>query len=130
MFPVAGGKLALIRNHELTAHNPQSGPFGRDNALLGRIAGDRIYDFGKGMPCLGGTSTIIIDAATARRSRAHHDTNVLTLGARITGAEAAVDIVQAWLEAEFEGGRHARRVAKHAELEDTRRTEAEHAAAR
>jgi ribose 5-phosphate isomerase B len=75
-------------------------------------------------------AAVAVDVETARLCRAHNDTNVLTLGARITGAEAAVDIVQAWLEAEFEGGRHARRVAKLAELEDTRRTEAEHAAAR
>jgi ribose 5-phosphate isomerase B len=75
-------------------------------------------------------AAVAVDVETARLCRAHNDTNVLTLGARITSPEAAVDIVQAWLEAEFEGGRHARRVAKLAQLEDTRRTEAEHAAAR
>ncbi|MBA3685054.1 MAG: DUF839 domain-containing protein [Planctomycetes bacterium] len=69
VFALAGGKLALIRNHELTAHNPQSGPFGADNALLPKLARERIYDFGKGAPSLGGTTTIIIDAATAKREK-------------------------------------------------------------
>jgi ribose 5-phosphate isomerase B len=74
-------------------------------------------------------AAVAVDVETARLCRAHNDTNVLALGARITGSEAAADIVQAWLEAEFEGGRHARRVAKLAELED-RRVDAEHASAR
>ncbi len=52
------------------------------------------------------------DVTTARLSRQHNDANVLSLGARITGTEVAADIVRAWLEASFEGGRHARRVEK------------------
>jgi ribose 5-phosphate isomerase B len=52
------------------------------------------------------------DPTTARLSRAHNDANVLALGARITGEAVALDIVDAWLRTEFEGGRHAGRVAK------------------
>ena len=52
------------------------------------------------------------DVTTARLSRQHNDANVLSLGARITGTEVAADIVRAWLETAFEGGRHARRVEK------------------
>lgn len=48
----------------------------------------------------------------ARLTRAHNDANVLALGARITGLEAAFDIVDVFLNTEFEGGRHARRVEK------------------
>lgn len=52
------------------------------------------------------------DVTTARLSRQHNDANVLSLGARITRTEVVADIVQVWLDASFEGGRHARRVEK------------------
>jgi ribose 5-phosphate isomerase B len=60
------------------------------------------------------------DAYTARLSREHNDANVLALGARITARDAAIEILQAWLGADFAGGRHARRVAKLAELDRER----------
>ena len=47
---------------------------------------------------------------SARMSRAHNDSNVLTLGARLIGVLMAKEIVEAWLNTEFEGGRHQRRV--------------------
>ena len=47
---------------------------------------------------------------SAKLSRQHNDTNVLCFGARVIGAELAKMIVDAWLEAEFQGGRHQRRV--------------------
>ena len=40
----------------------------------------------------------------------HNNTNILAFGARVVGAELAKMIVDAWIEAEFEGGRHQRRV--------------------
>jgi ribose 5-phosphate isomerase B len=45
-------------------------------------------------------------------SRQHNDANVLCLGSRIVGAGLAEEILQAFLAAEFEGGRHSGRVAK------------------
>lgn len=47
---------------------------------------------------------------SAMLSRRHNDTNMLAFGARVVGAELAKMIVDAWLEASFEGGRHQRRV--------------------
>jgi len=47
---------------------------------------------------------------TAMLSRQHNNSNALALGARVVGAELAKMIVQAWLDAEFEGGRHAERI--------------------
>ncbi len=47
---------------------------------------------------------------TAKLSRMHNDSNVLSFGARVIGIELAKMITDAWLEAEFEGGRHQRRV--------------------
>ena len=52
------------------------------------------------------------DTTMARLTRQHNDANVLALGARIVGVEAAMDIVDVFLKTEFEGGRHARRVEK------------------
>lgn len=52
------------------------------------------------------------DVTTARLARRHNDANVLALGERIVGAAVASDCVRAFLETEFEGGRHAHRVAK------------------
>ena len=57
------------------------------------------------------------DAASAQISRQHNDTNVVTLGARTTSPETAVEIVKLWLETGFEGGRHTRRIEKVAGLE-------------
>jgi ribose 5-phosphate isomerase B len=52
------------------------------------------------------------DHATAVNSREHNDANVLSLGGMLLGQSLARQIVKAWLETEFGGGRHARRVDK------------------
>ncbi len=52
------------------------------------------------------------DISSASNSREHNDTNVLTLGAGLIGANLAKQIVQTWLKTEFGGGRHAPRVDK------------------
>lgn len=50
------------------------------------------------------------DTFSARLTRQHNDSNILCLGERITGSGLALDIVDEWLNASFEGGRHQRRV--------------------
>ena len=50
------------------------------------------------------------DTYSARVSRAHNNANVLCLGQRVIGEYLALDIVDVWLKAGFEGGRHKRRV--------------------
>jgi ribose 5-phosphate isomerase B len=52
-----------------------------------------------------------------RLTRAHNDANVLALGSKYVNAEDAAGLVRLFLETEFEGGRHARRVAKIAAIE-------------
>ena len=52
------------------------------------------------------------DAVTAGLCREHNDANALAMGARIIGIETAKAIVLAFLEAEYQGGRHARRLDK------------------
>ncbi|WP_158967835.1 ribose 5-phosphate isomerase B [Chachezhania sediminis] len=50
------------------------------------------------------------EAFSARMIRQHNDANMLSIGARVVGEGLALDIVDAFLDAEFEGGRHATRV--------------------
>lgn len=57
------------------------------------------------------------DLYTARFGRLHNDANVLSMGARVVGIGLAEEIVQTFLTTEFEGGRHARRVAQLGEIE-------------
>lgn len=54
---------------------------------------------------------------TARLARQHNDANVLSIGARVIPAEEIPKIVNAWLDARFEGGRHQQRIDKISELE-------------
>lgn len=61
------------------------------------------------------------DERAARMSRLHNDANVLALGGRVVTFEEARRIVAVWLETEFEGGRHARRLGKIADIEDAPR---------
>ena len=55
-------------------------------------------------------AAVCSESVTARFSRLHNDANVLAFGARIVGVETAKDMVNVWLNTEFEGGRHQRRV--------------------
>ncbi len=52
------------------------------------------------------------EAYTARMSREHNNANVLCLGGRVLGPEIALDVVGTWVETEFAGGRHQRRLDK------------------
>lgn len=60
-----------------------------------------------------GVRAAVCESVTAARlARQHNNANVLTIGERITGWEAAADIIRTFLSTPFEGGRHARRVEK------------------
>ncbi len=50
------------------------------------------------------------DTFSAKASRAHNNANILCLGERITGKSIALEIVEVWLNSEFEKGRHEKRV--------------------
>lgn len=52
------------------------------------------------------------DVTSARLTKQHNNANVICIGERLTGPEVARDAVDAWLAAEFEGGRHTGRVDK------------------
>jgi len=60
----------------------------------------------------GARAALCYDRATARNSREHNDANILSLGARLIPAEVAREILAAWLETPFAGGRHQKRIDK------------------
>lgn len=57
------------------------------------------------------------DYFSAKYTRAHNDANVLCIGARVVGAGLAIELVDVFLETQFEGGRHQRRIDKIAAIE-------------
>ena len=57
------------------------------------------------------------DVFSAKMAKEHNNANIICLGGRVTGRELANMIVDTFLEAEFQGGRHADRIAKIHEIE-------------
>lgn len=65
----------------------------------------------------GVRAALCYDPFTAKVSRLHNDANVLVLGQRVLEEKTALEIVRSWLATGFDGGRHARRLAKIEEIE-------------
>ena len=61
----------------------------------------------KGIRC-----ALLSDIMSAQLTRLHNDTNMMALGAGVVGEKLALEIIDTWLDTEFEGGRHQRRVEK------------------
>jgi len=57
-------------------------------------------------------AAVVSDTFSARMARMHNNANVLAFGSRVVGKGLAIDLVKAWLDNSFEGGRHERRVNK------------------
>ncbi|MBT6372851.1 MAG: ribose 5-phosphate isomerase B [Acidimicrobiaceae bacterium] len=60
----------------------------------------------------GVRAATVHDVTSARLTRQHNDANVICLGERLIGPEVASEALRAWLDAEFEGGRHTGRIDK------------------
>jgi ribose 5-phosphate isomerase B len=65
----------------------------------------------------GVRAALCYDKASARNSREHNDSNILTLGGRLLTSTQAEDVLRVWLSTPFGGGRHAARLQKIAEIE-------------
>ena len=65
----------------------------------------------------GVRAAVCSDVTTARLVKEHNNANIIAFGARIVGTELAKDIVKAYLEAEFLGGKHERRINMISEIE-------------
>lgn len=95
--------------------------YGRKVALMvSRGEADRgvlVCGTGQGMAMTankvpGVRAAVVSDTFSARMAAAHNDARVLCVGERVVGPGLAVACVDAWLDTDFEGGRHLRRVAK------------------
>lgn len=60
---------------------------------------------------------LLSDTVSAHMTRQHNDTNMMALGQGIVGEKLALEIVDIWLDTEFEGGRHQKRIDKLMALE-------------
>ena len=62
--------------------------------------------------CFGIRAAVVSDTFSARATRQHNNSNVLCLGSRVVGIGLAQEILDAWCDASFEGGRHQERIEK------------------
>lgn len=67
----------------------------------------------------GVRAVVCSEPYSAKLSREHNNTNIVAFGARVVGSELAKMIVDEWLDAEFEGGRHQRRIDMIAKIGET-----------
>ena len=65
----------------------------------------------------GVRAAVCSDTTTAHLVKEHNNANIIAFGARIVGIEKAKDIVKAYLDAEFQGGRHATRIEMFSDIE-------------
>ena len=87
------------------------------HAVVDGAADRGILICGTGIGIAGVRAALCHDTFSAHASREHNNANILTMGERVIGPGLAKDIVTIWLNTEFEGGRHARRVEKISALE-------------
>jgi ribose 5-phosphate isomerase B len=109
---------------DLGAHSPERVDYPDFGAAVGRavVGGDAelglcVCGSGVGIAMAankvpGVRAATVHDVTSARLTRQHNDANVICLGERLIGPEVASEALRAWLDAEFEGGRHAGRVDK------------------
>ena len=95
------------------------------NEIVGKNADKGILICGTGIgisiaanKIKGIRAAVCTDAYTAKYTRLHNDSNVLCMGGRVIGGGVAVQITEAFLTTEFEGGRHQRRIDKISALEE------------
>lgn len=96
------------------AEKVASGEFDRGILICGTgigmsIAANKV----RGIRC-----ALVHDTFSAKAARAHNNSNILAMGERVIGPGLAREIAQTWLTGEFEGGRHAKRVAKITDIEN------------
>ena len=63
-------------------------------------------------------AAVCSEPTSARLTKQHNNANIIAFGARIVGGEVAKEIVDAWLNTEFEGGRHQKRIDMIAQIEE------------
>lgn len=104
-YPVYGEKVArAVANHEV------------DLGIL--ICGTGVGISLAANKVRGIRAVVCSEPYSARLSRQHNNTNILAFGARVIGIELAKMIIEEWLNAEFQGGRHQERVNMIMDIEE------------
>jgi ribose 5-phosphate isomerase B len=114
---------------DLGTHSPDPVDYPLYGALVGRSVASGSTDLGL---CVCGTgigisiaankirgvrAAVVHDVSSARLAREHNGANVICFGARLVGPGVAADSLRAFLQGEFQGGRHLRRIEEIAALE-------------
>jgi ribose 5-phosphate isomerase B len=125
-------KALQSRGHEVVdfgANSPESTDYPDYAASVGHAVsagsaqrGILVCSTGVGMAIAanklaGIRAALAVNEDEVRLTRAHNDANVLTIGAKYTNVQRACALIDTFLSTAFEGGRHARRIAKIASLE-------------
>jgi len=88
---------------------------------VAQLVSQKMVDWGV-LVCKSGIGmSIVRTVEDTKLARGHNDANLLALSGAFTSEEEAKKIVDAWMETEFEGGRHERRVTKILDLEKQRK---------
>lgn len=143
MIALASDHVGLVLKREIKRYLDEKGllykDFGTDSEercdypAFGRKAAEAVAsrECEKGIICCGTGIGISITANkvpgircvvcsepySAKLSRMHNDSNMLALGARVIGTDLALMIIEEWLSAEYEGGRHQKRLDMIREIE-------------
>lgn len=107
-YPVSGYKVARM----VVAGEADAGVLICGTGVGISLAANKVH---------GIRACVCSDPYTAKLSKQHNNTNIIAFGARVIGIETAKMIVDEWLNAEYEGGRHQTRVDMIAEIETTQR---------
>ena len=105
-YPVAGYKVAKM----VAAGEVDGGVLICGTGVGISLSANKV----KGIRC-----AVCSEPYTAKLSKQHNNTNIIAFGARVVGPDLAKMIVDAWVDAEFLGGRHAVRVAMIMEIDKT-----------
>src|SRR4030065_908499 len=114
-------------NNNDSVDYPDYGPPVAESVSNGEIErGILVCGTGVGMSILankfkGVRAALVSDVLTARMAKEHNNANILVIGGRIVGKGLAREIVKAWMEAQFEGGRHQKRLDKRNEKDKKRK---------
>ncbi len=104
-YPIYGEKVA----NEVASDNVDCGIVICGTGIGISLAANKV----KGIRC-----ALAGDCFSAKMAKMHNNANMLAIGARVTGVGLALDIVDEYLNATFEAGRHERRVALITDIED------------
>ena len=107
-YPVAGYKVAKM----VADGNSDGGVLICGTGVGISLAANKVH---------GIRACVCSDPYTAKLSKQHNNTNIIAFGARVIGIETAKMIIDEWLAAEYEGGRHQTRIDMIAEIENTQK---------